>query len=92
MVLQDGFCERLTMQSYVDTPLKFKLSVLFGADFFDMFEVRGQKRPKHGVAVTAQSNGKYVTTYTGVDKSVVTSTITYPGDVAAPSKRPTSAD
>jgi glycogen debranching enzyme len=82
LVLQDGFCERLTVQSYVDQPLKFKLSLLFGADFLDMFEVRGQKRLKHGVSVYAQSGGKYTTTYTGVDNSVVTSTVTYPDNVA----------
>ncbi|MBU6454872.1 MAG: amylo-alpha-1,6-glucosidase [Cyanobacteria bacterium REEB67] len=90
LVLNNGLSERLTLQSYIDKPLKFKMSLCFGADFNDMFEVRGQKRTRRGVAILAKAAGKYTTTYTGVDKSVVTSTIFFPQNAARKTEKITS--
>ena len=84
LLLDKGFCERVTIQSFVDTPQSLTLSLKFGSDFNDMFEVRGQKRLKHGVAIVARSSGKEITTYTGVDQSVVTSTVHFPEDLLQP--------
>ncbi len=87
MVLHNGYSERLTIESFVDKPQKLTLTVCYGSDFHDMFEVRGQKREKHGVAVVAEIPAETTTTYTGLDKSVVTTTVSY----QTPSEKKTSA-
>lgn len=82
MVLHNGFSERLTVESFVDRPQNLILTLQFDSDFHDMFEVRGQKRPKHGQKKTGGTSGLATTTYTGLDQSVVTTTIKYPASIA----------
>ncbi len=44
------------------------LNLDFGADFFDMFEVRGKQRPRRGIALTPKIDGNSVTLgYHGLD-------------------------
>jgi glycogen debranching enzyme len=40
----DGLYERIRVKSYNDFPLKLNLEILLGADFADIFEVRGLKK------------------------------------------------
>jgi glycogen debranching enzyme len=40
--------ERMTLTNYGTTTMKVSLSVLFGADYADIFEVRGAKRARRG--------------------------------------------
>jgi len=83
LLLHDGFNERVTVESFVDKPQKLTLTVVYGCDFHDMFEVRGQKRLQHGETKLTASLGAVTETYTGLDKSVVTTTIKYPKAVAS---------
>lgn len=47
--LWQGVCyERLTITSFDSRPIEFELALEIGADFTDVFEVRGQKRAKRG--------------------------------------------
>jgi glycogen debranching enzyme len=47
--LWDGrIFERIRLFNYGDQPVQAPLSIQFGADFYDMFEVRGQQRLQRG--------------------------------------------
>src|SRR5690606_25776030 len=47
-VMADGMYERVTVTNYGDAPCRLELWFELGADFRDMFEVRGMKRPARG--------------------------------------------
>ena len=40
--------ERIAIKNYDRVRRRFRLDILFGADFCDLFEVRGTRRPRHG--------------------------------------------
>jgi glycogen debranching enzyme len=47
--LWNGACyERLRVRNFHDRPLQIRLRLRFGADFADLFEVRGTQRPARG--------------------------------------------
>jgi glycogen debranching enzyme len=47
--LWNGAChERLTVRSYAERPQRIALTLAFGADFADLFEVRGHRRARRG--------------------------------------------
>ncbi|HEX6980562.1 MAG TPA: amylo-alpha-1,6-glucosidase [Alphaproteobacteria bacterium] len=49
IVIEDGaYFETLQIRNYGCEPCAFALMLRFGADFADIFEVRGQTRPKRG--------------------------------------------
>ncbi len=41
--------QRIGVQNHGDRPASFELTLLFDNDFADLFEVRGEKRPRRGV-------------------------------------------
>lgn len=47
-VLQHTLYERLRLHHYGQTPLQMRLSIFFGADFADLFELRGTARVQRG--------------------------------------------
>lgn len=47
-VVKDGFYERLRIKNYNPFPVAVGIEVSFGADFADMFEVRGMRRRARG--------------------------------------------
>jgi glycogen debranching enzyme len=48
-VLWDGAChERMVIRNFALSPVRFTVSVHFGADFADIFEVRGMRREQRG--------------------------------------------
>ncbi len=54
-VLDNGACfECLDIRSFAEHPVGFTLRFAFAADFADMFEVRGQRRPARGETMTPQ--------------------------------------
>ena len=83
MVLRNGYSERLTVESFVDKPQKLTLTLYYGCDFHDMFEVRGQKRLKHGESKITGDPGQVTAAYTGLDQSLVTTVINYPKALVA---------
>jgi glycogen debranching enzyme len=67
--LWDGVCfERLAIRNYDGRAHRLRISVLFGADFADLFEVRGTARARHGQMNPPDIAGDRVTlSYTGLD-------------------------
>ncbi len=67
--LWEGVCyERITVQNYDDSTRRLRLSVLFGADFDDLFEVRGTARARHGQMHPAEiAEDRFTLSYTGLD-------------------------
>ena len=43
--------ERIAVRSFADQPLELMLELRFAADFVDLFEVRGQRRPRRGASM-----------------------------------------
>lgn len=60
--------DRITVHNYGDKSVVVELSAGFGADFADIFEVRGERREHHGEALPAQVSDRAVTlVYEGLD-------------------------
>jgi glycogen debranching enzyme len=67
--LTDGMVyEQIVVNNYGNDPVEVQLSVTFGADFADIFEVRGEKRKRHGETLPAKvSQGAATLIYVGLD-------------------------
>ncbi|WP_035347383.1 amylo-alpha-1,6-glucosidase [Edaphobacter aggregans] len=70
--LGDGIClEQITINNFGHHLVDTDLSVAFGADFRDIFEVRGQKRPHRGRYLTEEAERNMVVlAYEGLDHVV----------------------
>jgi glycogen debranching enzyme len=68
-VLWQATCfERVSAVNYAQAPVDITFSVQFGADFCDLFEVRGTPRQKRGrVLAPRSSGGRLVLEYEGLD-------------------------
>lgn len=70
--------ERITCTNYSRDVVILPLAVQFGADFHDMFEVRGMKRARRGVFRPAQVDGRSVRfVYEGLDEVERSSVISF---------------
>ncbi|MEB3359622.1 MAG: amylo-alpha-1,6-glucosidase [Synechococcales bacterium] len=56
MVLNGGLFEELTITNYRTRPTSFEISLSFGSDFVDLFEIRGKQRPQRGELMWALAN------------------------------------
>ncbi|MDO9709868.1 amylo-alpha-1,6-glucosidase [Paracraurococcus lichenis] len=67
--IRSGICfERLTIRNHAEKPLQLELSLHVGADFVDLFEVRGEVRARRGTLHPPVMAGDGVTlSYTGLD-------------------------
>ena len=67
--LFDGGCyERIGFCNYTPKPRSFEVAIRFGADFHDLFEVRGTRRQARGTGTTTITDASTVTlSYTGLD-------------------------
>ncbi|GAA0607989.1 amylo-alpha-1,6-glucosidase [Craurococcus roseus] len=67
--LRNSTCyERITVRSYASETLALDVELRFGADFADLFEVRGERRPRRGVQHRPETAADGVTlSYTGLD-------------------------
>ena len=60
--------ERITVHNYHQKTVHAMLSFAFGADFADIFEVRGQKRARRGAFLPVEADKSGITiTYRGLD-------------------------
>lgn len=68
--LNDGVCfDQMTIHNYGQKPVEAELSLAFGADFADIFEVRGQKREHRGLYLPEEASRACVTlSYEGLDR------------------------
>jgi glycogen debranching enzyme len=69
-VLWDGtLYMRIRLRNYGMTPAEVALDIGFAADFVDIFEVRGERRPRRGVVMPADCTDDRVDlVYVGVDR------------------------
>ena len=67
--LWNGVChERISIRNYDTEPRTLPVEIRYGADFVDLFEVRGMSRPRHGTHEPAQVTRQTVLlAYTGLD-------------------------
>lgn len=67
--LSEGACfDQITVHNYGQKPVEVELSCAFGADFADIFEVRGQKRERRGTRLPEEIDRSSVTlAYEGLD-------------------------
>src|SRR3954454_3090837 len=64
-----GLFERLAITNFSDRSLRFRIEIAFGADFSDLFEVRGAKRARRGRDHAPKLATDRVTLgYTGLDR------------------------
>ena len=62
--------QRIAVRSYADTAQTLTLELRYSADFADLFEVRGQRRPRRGTIHPAHCEADSVTLgYTGLDRA-----------------------
>jgi glycogen debranching enzyme len=60
--------QRIGLQNHGDHPARFDLSLLFDNDFADLFEVRGERRPKRGAGASKLAGpSDVVLDYRGLD-------------------------
>ncbi len=66
-----GVCyQRLRLTSYADARVEVPLSILFDADFADIFEVRGTTRPRRGrLRAPLVARDRVVIAYEGLDRA-----------------------
>ncbi len=75
---EERLYERITCFNYSRDVVLLPLSLEFGADFHDMFEVRGMKRPRRGYQRAAEVDGRSVRyRYEGLDGLERCSVITF---------------
>jgi glycogen debranching enzyme len=77
--LGNGLCfERLRFRNYGDRPIALPIEVTHGADFRDIFEVRGQVRPRRGHTRLAKKTADCVLlSYEGLDGRLRTTQLRY---------------
>jgi glycogen debranching enzyme len=65
----DGACyERLLIRNFSDRAWRIRIALQFGADFADLFEVRGERRRARGNSTARrESDHRAVLRYTGLD-------------------------
>jgi glycogen debranching enzyme len=67
--LSDATCfERVVIHNYGEEPIDVDLTIAFGADFYDIFEVRGQRRQRRGALLPVEVEATSITfSYRGLD-------------------------
>jgi len=77
-VLWKGSCyEHLTISSYALNPISIPIAIQFEADFADLFEVRGARRPRRGEYQESRVKRESVTlSYCGLDDVVRKTSVT----------------
>ena len=75
---RDTAFQRLALRNYGARAVKLVLSFSFDSDFADVFEVRGMRRPRRGIAVRkVAGQHEAVLSYTGLDGVVRTTAVRF---------------
>ncbi len=69
-VARDTLYQRFIVRNYAAENVPLLLSLSFGADFADVFEVRGMTRARRGTAEIEMGEGWVLLTYTGLDGAI----------------------
>ena len=59
--------QRLRLQNHGEHPFDVDLSIAFASDFADLFEVRGMRRKRRGIASAEVGKARVALTYEGLD-------------------------
>ena len=77
-IWQNCCYERLLVHNFDVVPHDLTLSIGFAADFADLFEVRGQKRPRRGrLSIERRSDATVALRYLGLDRVERVTTLTF---------------
>ena len=75
---RDTAYQRLGVRNYGDRTLDVRLSILFGNDFADLFEVRGTRRERRGTQTTQlRGDNQVLLNYHGLDGRLRRTTLTF---------------
>lgn len=83
VVISDAVRERIILTNYGMKDVTVTLSISFGADYADMFEVRGLKRKSRGVEYFPQidqAKHQVMLCYKGLDNEWMSTAITFAGE------------
>jgi len=76
LLTRSGLLERLAVTNFSDRSLHFRIEIAFGADYADLFEVRGAKRAHRGHDHAPKLAADRVTLgYTGLDRKTRQTTL-----------------
>jgi glycogen debranching enzyme len=75
--IHDGFHERIEIVSYNRSPVPLSLSLAFGSDFRDIFDVRGFPRDKWGKLLPILDGGRLLLRYLGLDGLARSTEVTF---------------
>ncbi|MGZ3694675.1 MAG: amylo-alpha-1,6-glucosidase [Bdellovibrionota bacterium] len=73
-----GACcyEQFTVSNYCSSPIEVEASMRFAADYRDIFEIRGVKRPRRGESLETLVDGRHITlSYRGLDGVIRSTTL-----------------
>ena len=89
MVLSQGVLyDRLRLKNYGLTPVTGSIDIEFDADFVDLFEVRGTRRPHHGERHKPEVNGRdIILRYSGLDGVLRTTRVCFESETLTLSER-----
>jgi glycogen debranching enzyme len=62
--------ERINFRNYADSARKIRVEIGFGADFLDLFEIRGASRHQRGTCMAKAARDRVEYVYEGLDKLV----------------------
>ena len=80
VVITDEVYERLSITNFGSQPVQGELGIKYGADYADMFEVRGMPRKARGESLKTEvlpSKRQVVLSYKGLDNQVMKTKITF---------------
>jgi glycogen debranching enzyme len=67
-IRSDTCHERIHVRNFINEPLDIALAIEFAADYADIFEVRGQQRPRRGRLLEPRTGANYIALgYQGLD-------------------------
>jgi glycogen debranching enzyme len=70
-LLDEEFLDQLVLTNHLARPIEVAFEILFAADFADLFEVRGARRPRRGRLLPARVDHEHVElAYRGTDGEV----------------------
>jgi glycogen debranching enzyme len=70
--------QRLAIRNYGDQALELRLTFMFDSDFADLFEVRGMRRERRGIAERKLiGSDRVLLSYRGLDKGLRSTTLTF---------------
>lgn len=80
-LLDHGLVEQIAFTSFLQRTVKLEVRLEFGADFVDVFEVRGARRARRGVQQPPRVAGATVTlAYEGLDRTRYETLLTFPNE------------